>query len=143
MNDHSNKPEKPEPVVLPPIPAKRYFTLSEVSDLCAVKPHVLRCWEQEFIQLQPAKRRGNRRYYQRHEILLIRRIRALLYEDEFTIGGVRNQLGEQDNGVKNEMKKENCLSKMPVENTNIKLLAIRDELVEVLIILKPALRASL
>ncbi len=77
---------------LPPIPAKRYFTIGEVSDLCAVKPHVLRYWEQEFTQLKPMKRRGNRRYYQHHEVLLIRRIRELLYEQGFTISGARNRL---------------------------------------------------
>ncbi|OZI25510.1 transcriptional regulator [Bordetella genomosp. 7] len=79
---------------LPPIPAKRYFTIGEVSDLCQVKPHVLRYWEQEFTQLKPVKRRGNRRYYQHHEVLLIRRIRSLLYEQGFTISGARNRLGD-------------------------------------------------
>jgi DNA-binding transcriptional MerR regulator len=77
---------------LPPIPAKRYFTIGEVSELCGVKPHVLRYWEQEFTQLKPVKRRGNRRYYQHHEVLLIRRIRELLYEQGFTISGARNKL---------------------------------------------------
>ena len=77
---------------LPPIPGKRYFTIGEVSELCGVKPHVLRYWEQEFTQLKPVKRRGNRRYYQHHEVLLIRRIRELLYRDGFTISGARNQL---------------------------------------------------
>ena len=81
---------------LPPIPAKRYFTIGEVSELCGVKPHVLRYWEQEFTQLKPVKRRGNRRYYQHHEVLLIRRIRELLYEEGFTISGARNRL---DNAV--------------------------------------------
>jgi DNA-binding transcriptional MerR regulator len=80
--------------VLPPIPAKRYFTIGEVSELCAVKPHVLRYWEQEFTQLRPMKRRGNRRYYQHHEVLLIRKIRELLYDQGFTISGARNQLME-------------------------------------------------
>jgi DNA-binding transcriptional MerR regulator len=79
---------------LPPIPAKRYFTIGEVSELCAVKPHVLRYWEQEFTQLRPMKRRGNRRYYQHHEVLLVRRIRDLLYEQGFTISGARNRLGD-------------------------------------------------
>ena len=79
---------------LPPIPAKRYFTIGEVSELCAVKPYVLRYWEQEFSQLKPMKRRGNRRYYQRHEVLLVRRIRELLYEHGFTISGARNRLVE-------------------------------------------------
>lgn len=77
---------------LPQIPAKRYFTIGEVSDLCFVKPHVLRYWEQEFPQLKPVKRRGNRRYYQRHDVLMIRQIRALLYEKGYTIGGARVQL---------------------------------------------------
>lgn len=81
-------------VTLPPIPAKRYFTIGEVSDLCGVKPHVLRYWEQEFTQLKPVKRRGNRRYYQHHEVLLIRRIRSLLYEQGFTISGARSRLGD-------------------------------------------------
>ena len=81
-----------EKVVLPPIPAKRYFTIGEVSELCGVKPHVLRYWEQEFTQLRPVKRRGSRRYYQHHEVLLIRRIRELLYEQGFTINGARNRL---------------------------------------------------
>lgn len=82
------------PIVLPPIPAKRYFTIGEVSDLCGVKPHVLRYWEQEFTQLKPVKRRGNRRYYQHHEVLLIRKIRELLYEQGFTISGARNRLSD-------------------------------------------------
>src|SRR5918912_1237867 len=89
MNDRASKPELN---ALPPIPAKRYFTIGEVSDLCGVKPHVLRYWEQEFTQLKPVKRRGNRRYYQHHEVLLIRRIRELLYEEGFTISGARNRL---------------------------------------------------
>lgn len=83
-----------DPVVLPPIPAKRYFTIGEVSELCCVKPHILRYWEQEFTQLKPVKRRGNRRYYQHHEVLLVRRIRDLLYEQGFTIAGARNRLGD-------------------------------------------------
>ncbi len=88
---------------LPPIPAKRYFTIGEVSDLCGVKPHVLRYWEQEFTQLKPVKRRGNRRYYQHHEVLLIRRIRELLYEEGFTISGARNRL---DNSLAQDEKPE-------------------------------------
>ena len=83
---------------LPAIPAKRYFTIGEVSDLCGVKPYVLRYWEQEFTQLKPMKRRGNRRYYQHHEVLLIRRIRDLLYEQGFTISGARNRLTEAGQG---------------------------------------------
>ena len=89
MNERAAKPVL---VILPPIPAKRYFTIGEVSELCGVKPHVLRYWEQEFTQLKPVKRRGNRRYYQHHEVLLIRRIRELLYEQGFTISGARNKL---------------------------------------------------
>ncbi len=88
MNETAVKTE------LPPIPAKRYFTIGEVSELCGVKPHVLRYWEQEFTQLKPVKRRGNRRYYQHHEVLLIRKIRELLYEQGFTINGARNRLQE-------------------------------------------------
>jgi DNA-binding transcriptional MerR regulator len=81
---------------LPPIPGKRYFTIGEVSDLCAVKPHVLRYWEQEFPQLKPVKRRGNRRYYERQDVLIIRQIRSLLYDEGFTIGGARQKLtGEE------------------------------------------------
>ncbi|MDT3708377.1 MAG: MerR family transcriptional regulator [Thiobacillus sp.] len=86
---------------LPPIPAKRYFTIGEVSELCAVKAHVLRYWEQEFTQLRPVKRRGNRRYYQHHEVLLIRRIRELLYEEGFTISGARQRL-QHDAGAEPE-----------------------------------------
>jgi len=89
-NHNSSSPKTP----LPPIPAKRYFTIGEVSELCGVKPHVLRYWEQEFTQLKPVKRRGNRRYYQHHEVLLIRRIRELLYEQGFTISGARARLDE-------------------------------------------------
>src|SRR6478752_158485 len=89
--DESPSPNSSKPN-LPAIPAKRYFTIGEVSELCGVKPHVLRYWEQEFTQLKPVKRRGNRRYYQHHEVLLIRRIRELLYEEGFTISGARNRL---------------------------------------------------
>lgn len=89
MENHKSNSE------LPPIPAKRYFTIGEVSELCGVKPHVLRYWEQEFSQLKPVKRRGNRRYYQHHEVLLIRRIRQLLYEEGFTISGARGRLDTQ------------------------------------------------
>ena len=87
---------------LPAIPAKRYFTIGEVSELCGVKPYVLRYWEQEFAQLKPMKRRGNRRYYQHHEVLLIRRIRELLYEEGFTISGARNRL---DNAMHGEERR--------------------------------------
>lgn len=83
-----------EKTLLPPIPVKRYFTIGEVAELCGVKPHVLRYWEQEFTQLRPMKRRGNRRYYQHHEVLMIRRIRDLLYDQGFTISGARNKLQE-------------------------------------------------
>ncbi len=86
--------EQPASRDLPLIPAKRYFTIGEVSELCGVKPHVLRYWEQEFAQLKPLKRRGNRRYYQHHEVLLIRRIRELLYEEGFTISGARHRLDD-------------------------------------------------
>jgi DNA-binding transcriptional MerR regulator len=86
-------------IALPPIPAKRYFTIGEVSELCGVKPHVLRYWEQEFTQLKPVKRRGNRRYYQHHEVLLIRKIRELLYEQGFTISGARNRLDGAEGNV--------------------------------------------
>ncbi len=99
MDDNVNSEEecktesvKDSPTGLPPIPAKRYFTIGEVSELCGVKTHVLRYWEQEFTQLKPVKRRGNRRYYQHHEVLLVRRIRSLLYEEGFTINGARNKL---------------------------------------------------
>ncbi|MFD2367780.1 MerR family transcriptional regulator [Pseudoduganella sp. GCM10020061] len=98
MTDRALKAEA-KAAVLPSIPAKRYFTIGEVSELCGVKPHVLRYWEQEFTQLKPVKRRGNRRYYQHHEVLLIRRIRELLYEQGFTISGARNRLDSRINEV--------------------------------------------
>jgi DNA-binding transcriptional MerR regulator len=110
-------------VVLPPIPAKRYFTIGEVSDLCAVKAHVLRYWEQEFTQLKPVKRRGNRRYYQHHEVLLIRKIRALLYEQGFTISGARNRLSEG-----REMPQD---PEAAVRLTALELLALRTELLSI------------
>jgi DNA-binding transcriptional MerR regulator len=97
-------------VDLPPIPAKRYFTIGEVSELCGVKPHVLRYWEQEFTQLKPVKRRGNRRYYQHHEVLLIRRIRELLYEEGFTISGARNRL---DNAITGDDRQEVRVARSP------------------------------
>ena len=99
---------------LPAIPSKRYFTIGEVSELCEVKPHVLRYWEQEFPQLKPVKRRGNRRYYQRHDVLMIRQIRSLLYEQGFTIGGARQQLSTEDGkpaqakGQNHELIKQLC-----------------------------------
>lgn len=95
----SQRSTSPRVVALPAIPAKRYFTIGEVSALCLVKPYVLRYWEQEFAQLKPMKRRGNRRYYQHHELLLIRRIRELLYDEGFTISGARNRLAELGLGV--------------------------------------------
>jgi DNA-binding transcriptional MerR regulator len=98
---------------LPAIPAKRYFTIGEVSVLCGVKPYVLRYWEQEFTQLKPVKRRGNRRYYQHHEVLLIRRIRELLYDQGFTISGARNRLAEQAPSVR--VDRNNGDAVLPVE----------------------------
>ena len=113
--------------VLPPIPAKRYFTIGEVSELCGVKPHVLRYWEQEFTQLKPVKRRGNRRYYQHHEVLLIRRIRELLYEQGFTINGARNRL---DDGMGVGIKAESAASAAvrPAPSDAVSLTHIRQEL---------------
>jgi DNA-binding transcriptional MerR regulator len=128
MNERANKPEV---VVLPPIPAKRYFTIGEVSELCGVKPHVLRYWEQEFTQLKPVKRRGNRRYYQHHEVLLIRRIRELLYEQGFTISGARNKLDSRmldDRGDEGTQKEG--------ASDTIALGQIRNELLEILDLLK-------
>ncbi len=107
---------------LPPIPAKRYFTIGEVSDLCGVKPYVLRYWEQEFTQLKPMKRRGNRRYYQHHEVLLIRRIRELLYEQGFTISGARNRLTEagQSRGNAPELASDEAIdSQALLDNSEI------------------------
>ena len=101
---------------LPPIPAKRYFTIGEVSELCAVKPHVLRYWEQEFTQLRPMKRRGNRRYYQHHEVLMIRRIRDLLYDQGFTISGARNKMQELAQSQKGLRKEAVDLSASDDEN---------------------------
>ena len=101
---------------LPPIPAKRYFTIGEVSELCGVKPHVLRYWEQEFPSLKPVKRRGNRRYYQRHDVLMIRQIRSLLYEQGFTIGGARQRLDGEANGKGEKVDKtERTEGKVPAE----------------------------
>jgi DNA-binding transcriptional MerR regulator len=91
----TTQPKVPLKAELPPVPAKRYFTIGEVSDLCLVKQHVLRYWEQEFTQLKPMKRRGNRRYYQHHEVMLIRKIRTLLYDEGFTISGARSKLESQ------------------------------------------------
>jgi DNA-binding transcriptional MerR regulator len=102
------------PNELPPIPAKRYFTIGEVGELCGVKPHVLRYWEQEFSQLRPMKRRGNRRYYQHHEVLMVRRIRELLYEQGFTISGARNQLQEWGMPVEATAESQGYPGLMPV-----------------------------
>ena len=123
---------KPEAIELPPIPAKRYFTIGEVSDLCGVKPNVLRYWEQEFTQLKPVKRRGNRRYYQHHEVLLIRRIRELLYEQGFTISGARNKLGSRL-AEHQEIPDEPPVPPEP----QVDLLALRDELVGIMHLLQP------
>ena len=101
--------------ILPPIPAKRYFTIGEVSELCAVKPHVLRYWEQEFTQLRPVKRRGNRRYYQHHEVLLVRRIRELLYQEGFTISGARHRLEEPSSkAIPRELSEQPPMSSLPL-----------------------------
>lgn len=117
---------------LPPIPAKRYFTIGEVSDLCGVKAHVLRYWEQEFSQLKPVKRGGNRRYYQHHEVLLIRRIRQLLYEEGFTISGARSRLDNQPN-------KQIETAPAPVaafESSQLGMAEIKQSLQEILSLLK-------
>ena len=117
---------------LPPIPAKRYFTIGEVSELCGVKPHVLRYWEQEFTQLKPVKRRGNRRYYQHHEVLLIRRIRELLYEEGFTISGARNRL--DNSRIESEEKSEPSIPKelRAMPGAGVDVAAIKRELRAVL-----------
>ncbi|MDZ4141303.1 MAG: MerR family transcriptional regulator [Methylotenera sp.] len=133
---------------LPPIPAKRYFTIGEVSELCGVKPHVLRYWEQEFTQLKPVKRRGNRRYYQHHEVLLIRRIRELLYEQGFTISGARHRLDESYDGeikagagpsathLANEGQND------VLSNNGFDFVSAKAELLEILNLLRPAAQAS-
>jgi len=132
-------------VTLPPIPAKRYFTIGEVSELCGVKPHVLRYWEQEFTQLKPVKRRGNRRYYQHHEVLLIRKIRELLYEQGFTISGARNRL----DGVDEKAEKPRTVPEVTApaspsassliaeaQRTTIDVTALREQIQQVLHLLK-------
>ena len=119
MESHSSSNNE-----LPPIPAKRYFTIGEVSELCGVKPHVLRYWEQEFTQLKPVKRRGNRRYYQHHEVLLIRRIRDLLYEQGFTISGARNRLDESASGGRGQAGR--------AEAGKVDLGAIRSEITSII-----------
>jgi len=113
---------------LPPIPAKRYFTIGEVSELCGVKPHVLRYWEQEFTQLKPLKRRGNRRYYQHHEVLLIRRIRHLLYEEGYTISGARNRLGDANDRAAYDPDAAVRLSAAELQSLRSELSAVRDNL---------------
>jgi DNA-binding transcriptional MerR regulator len=115
--------ERPVRSELPPIPAKRYFTIGEVSELCAVKAHVLRYWEQEFTQLRPVKRRGNRRYYQHHEVLLIRRIRELLYEEGFTISGARQRL-EHDAEAPPETESGTATEKRDVSRLREEILSI-------------------
>lgn len=120
----TERASKPELVVLPPIPAKRYFTIGEVSELCGVKPHVLRYWEQEFTQLKPVKRRGNRRYYQHHEVLLIRRIRELLYEQGFTISGARNKLDSRGPAAPESIPDVSVRTLPEVESVRAELLAI-------------------
>ncbi|WP_193727610.1 MerR family transcriptional regulator [Paraburkholderia franconis] len=122
-----------EKVVLPPIPAKRYFTIGEVSELCGVKPHVLRYWEQEFTQLRPVKRRGNRRYYQHHEVLLIRRIRELLYEQGFTINGARNRL-DSHGAVQGPEGEDEAVEGTVVQPTtaNVDVDQLRKELLQVI-----------
>lgn len=124
-------------VQLPPIPAKRYFTIGEVSDLCGVKPHVLRYWEQEFTQLKPVKRRGNRRYYQHHEVLLIRKIRELLYEQGFTISGARNRLdGAGNKELKAAASQEAAATNGGIAATNADLAAVRSQIQEVIQLLR-------
>ena len=121
----------PASITLPPIPAKRYFTIGEVSELCGVKPHVLRYWEQEFTQLRPVKRRGNRRYYQHHEVLLIRRIRELLYEQGFTINGARGRLGQSAAEPIPDAPPPNISTHIPVDLT-----LLRSEIKSVLSLLQ-------
>ncbi|MGB2833820.1 MAG: MerR family transcriptional regulator [Methylotenera sp.] len=133
---------------LPAIPAKRYFTIGEVSELCGVKPHVLRYWEQEFTQLKPVKRRGNRRYYQHHEVLLIRRIRELLYEQGFTISGARLRLDEA-NGGDISVSAGQALSKLDenqaneaTQNNTFDFASVKAELLEILNLLRPKLQVA-
>src|SRR6266480_1265416 len=123
---------------LPPIPAKRYFTIGEVSELCAVKPHVLRYWEQEFAQLKPVKRRGNRRYYQHHEVLLIRRIRDLLYEQGFTINGARHRLETETSEPRAAARATPTLATSLMPPTSMAPSALRQELEEIRQLLGPA-----
>lgn len=127
MQKTVNTDGAPPSASLPPIPAKRYFTIGEVSELCGVKTHVLRYWEQEFTQLKSITRRGNRRYYQHHEVLFIRRIRELLYEHGFTINGARNRLDQEKNG--------------PAGDAPLPILIDREVLKEQLLNLREALKA--
>ncbi len=127
MQKTVNADGAPPTASLPPIPAKRYFTIGEVSELCGVKTHVLRYWEQEFTQLKSITRRGNRRYYQHHEVLFIRRIRELLYEHGFTINGARNRLDQEKNG--------------PAGDARLPILIDREVLKEQLLNLREALKA--
>jgi DNA-binding transcriptional MerR regulator len=132
--------EDSKKVQLPPIPAKRYFTIGEVSELCGVKPHVLRYWEQEFTQLKPVKRRGNRRYYQHHEVLLIRKIRELLYEQGFTISGARNRLDGQEPLEASDQTSNNnanTISETPAQMTaDVDLFSLRVQLRQVIQLLR-------
>jgi len=133
---------------LPPIPAKRYFTIGEVSELCGVKPHVLRYWEQEFTQLKPVKRRGNRRYYQHHEVLLIRRIRELLYEQGFTISGARNRLdGPEFKAETTQLNNSNqsLVIDDQIEatiNSDFNFESVKAELREILSLLRPVIQPT-
>src|SRR6187401_927110 len=117
---------------LPPIPAKRYFTIGEVSELCGVKPHVLRYWEQEFTQLRPVKRRGNRRYYQHHEVLLIRRIRELLYEQGFTINGARNRLDSHGRVNGDDDDEAEVQAESGAQTTAVDIEQLRKEILQVI-----------
>ena len=123
---------------LPPIPAKRYFTIGEVSELCAVKPHVLRYWEQEFAQLKPVKRRGNRRYYQHHEVLLIRRIRDLLYEQGFTINGARHRLETENSEPRAAARPATSIVTTATPVVPMEPASLRQELEEIRQLLGPA-----
>jgi DNA-binding transcriptional MerR regulator len=126
-------------VPLPPIPAKRYFTIGEVSELCGVKPHVLRYWEQEFTQLKPVKRRGNRRYYQHHEVLLVRKIRELLYEQGFTISGARNRLDGQETETANQTNSTSVNTSNDISSqmtADIDLFSLRVQLRQVIQLLR-------
>jgi DNA-binding transcriptional MerR regulator len=129
------EPHKPNSE-LPPIPAKRYFTIGEVSELCGVKAHVLRYWEQEFTQLKPVKRSGNRRYYQHHEVLLIRRIRELLYEQGFTISGARNRLENQAHNAADNATPAAVPAPTTSPYANVDLAAVRREIRDILSLLQ-------